>query len=472
MLIKEVRLPQSRLGFLVSDVSHWQGSINFSQMKAAGVQAVMIKSTESNWFLSSKFHQFMADATAVYGEKHLVLPYHYYRFNVDPVSQATHALQALSPYAARALVVDVEDVDNSAVGKADELKLFLDIIEYETGYQPIIYTGSWWWTFARWGSTVPWAKNYYLVEAEYVADPKPPAYSDLQVSLNIVKSKDPFLSTDFDPAKLLTWQFTSKLRASDYGATSTYIDMQWCKMTPSAYRAAVLTNSDITADPRGVTPPPPPPPPPPPTGNIDTLPYLRGANGIQTDNELIGQTQTKNYQWVTPDGKEWALVKGTDGKGTTEYYYEDGKYIYRLFDTSENSILGWWYAHYTNGIQGAPWLPRFVSIGATYTFSKQVSHYTWPCDIRDGLNKVGVVDTIQVVALHDSVELGTGKVVEDVLELRWLEGNETYLYARDLGLVKFEGPGQKGEYAATLEGRAPLTWESPSCITEERYYAP
>ena len=449
-------------GFLVSDVSHHQGTMNFSQTKSGGVQAVMIKATESNYFTSSKFSQFVSDARAVYGsDKHLVIPYHYYRFNVSPESQAAYFLAALESLSMQKwpTMIDIEDPDNSAVGKAGELKKFLDIVEYVTGYRPILYTGSWWWTNARWGGAVSWAKNYFVVEAEYVADPAYPAYADLDKSLGIASGMKPSLASDFDPGKILTHQFSSKIKGSLFGATSQYIDMQLCHLTMSEYKSAVMTPSTITSDPRIGQ------------GNIDTLGYLRGDNGVQTDNQLIGQTQTYNYQHTTPDGKEWVLAKGSDGKGTVEYYYHDDNYIYRLYDTSENSVLGWWYAHYTNGKQGAVWLPRKVSVGEVFTSVKQVSHYQNSCTIRDGLDKIMVTDSLRVVALHDTYTLTNGVKVNDVLELYWIEGGETYLFAKGLGLIGFYVAGQKGEYTNTLFGRSPLTWTAPSCITSERFFA-
>ncbi len=201
-----------------------------------------------------------------------------------------------------------------------------------------------------------------------------------------------------------------------------------------------------------------PPVPPPPVNKIDLLPYLRGANGLQLDTDATSFTQTYNTQWF---GDAWRLIKG--GNKQYEYLYADSKYIYRREDTSQGNDI--FYIHKTNGKQGAPWLNRFMAIGETSVFSKQVQHYWNNCSPR--LPLANVTDSIKLVAKHSSYFFNkTGKTVNDVIELKWLEGGETYFFGKDKGLIGFKDPVIDSQFSGVLEGREPLLYNTPACVID------
>lgn len=211
-------------------------------------------------------------------------------------------------------------------------------------------------------------------------------------------------------------------------------------------------------------PEPPPAPEPPPTTKIDMLQYLRGANNLQLDTDATTYTQTYNTQWF---GDAWRLIKG--GNGQYEYLYADSKYIYRREDTSQGNDI--FYIHLTNGKQGAPWLNRFMAVGEISVFTKQVQHYWNNCTPR--LPLATVTDSIKLVKHHVSYTFNkTNKTVNDVIELLWVEGGETYFFGKDKGLIGFKDITHDSQFSGILEGRAPLSYVVPSCVTDsEKYYA-
>lgn len=451
---------------LVSDVSHWQGAIDFGIMRSKGVQALMIKATESTNFIDPSAQTYYNDALASGFVEELTTFYHFYRFNKDPVAQAEYFVnrvkQITGGVISCALVVDMEDTIYSAIGKDNEFKLFMDTLEFLSGFRPVIYTASWWWTVARWGKKLPWVDRYALVEAEYRLDPPSPTDEniDLDYVLKQLQGQNPTISSEF--SKWWFWQFTSKVRGKDFGVASKNVDMQFVNGGPVELKFVYTLEGSVTVDPR------PSPIPDPQPGNIDALAYLRAPDGYMSDNDAVVFTQAYNTQWEDPDESVWNLVKGSDNKGWTEQYYTDGTYIYRTFDTSENSDLGWWYAQFTNGVLGAIWLPRYVQEGATYVSDKQVEHYTNPCEVR--LPLTGVTDTLKVVKLHSSVVLPSGKTLEDVLELYWVEGQETYYFGKNRGLVGFMNSSIASGWTSDLSGRPPMTWTKPTCLGDAKYF--
>ena len=154
------------------DVSHYQLMIDWPKVKAAGKLFAFIKATESNYFTDSQFSRNWASAKAA---GLLRGAYHFYRFGVTPQSQVDRFLSVVgSDLGELPLVVDVEDTQ-FAHPSPNDLKTFIDLLQQRTGRKPIIYTASWYWNTTRWGSSVPWAKDYDLWAASYTTSPLIPS---------------------------------------------------------------------------------------------------------------------------------------------------------------------------------------------------------------------------------------------------------------------------------------------------------
>jgi lysozyme len=149
------------------DLSHWQLSVNWSQVKAGGIGYAFIKASEGNQYVDPMFAANWAGARSV------AMPrgaYHYYRFGVP--GQASHFLSVVGKDRGELpMVVDVEDL--SAPPNMVELKSFIDMLT-SNGSRPMIYTGAWWWNAARLGGPIPWAEEYDLWVA-WIPDTPAPA---------------------------------------------------------------------------------------------------------------------------------------------------------------------------------------------------------------------------------------------------------------------------------------------------------
>ncbi len=154
------------------DVSHWQGNINWSQVKNSGIEFAFTKATEGVNFTDSKFHTNMAGATAA---GVLVGPYHFARPEskngvpftsyaggpllpgtdpyLDAVSEASDFVDAISPYYNSGSyllpVLDLEkdpDFGNLALERefvSRWAQIFSDTVNDSLGVRPMIYSGLW-----------------------------------------------------------------------------------------------------------------------------------------------------------------------------------------------------------------------------------------------------------------------------------------------------------------------------------------
>jgi GH25 family lysozyme M1 (1,4-beta-N-acetylmuramidase) len=136
------------------DVSRWQGDINWSAVKNAGVEFAFCKATEGVDFVDIKFLQNMNNASAagVY-----IGPYHFARINsnvsnpLDAVSEAHDFVDAIEPFyqtPGKFLrpVIDVENYAEKGSLTANRTYLsqwvrdFAGVVEARLGLTPIIYT--------------------------------------------------------------------------------------------------------------------------------------------------------------------------------------------------------------------------------------------------------------------------------------------------------------------------------------------
>lgn len=155
------------------DVSHYQGTVNWSSVKNAGILFAYAKATDGNTYTDPQFHtnwQAMQAAGILRGA------YHFYETNDDPVTQAQNFIKAVGSLAATDLppVVDIE-IFKGAYGSASvsaNLQIWLDTVEKALLRKPMIYTNT-----NFWNETVNADfSTYPLWIAEYgVSQPKIPS---------------------------------------------------------------------------------------------------------------------------------------------------------------------------------------------------------------------------------------------------------------------------------------------------------
>jgi GH25 family lysozyme M1 (1,4-beta-N-acetylmuramidase) len=134
------------------DVSHWNGTIDFSKVSAAGVKAVYAKATNGTSNTDNTFDGNIKNARA---QGMLVGGYHFLLSQQDPTAQAAHFVTFTEKY--KLDLLPVVDVEWDMKGKTDQWKSvpaaarvamvgrFCDEIRTRTGRLPLIYTATSWW---------------------------------------------------------------------------------------------------------------------------------------------------------------------------------------------------------------------------------------------------------------------------------------------------------------------------------------
>jgi GH25 family lysozyme M1 (1,4-beta-N-acetylmuramidase) len=130
------------------DVSHWQGTIDWAKVKAAGKKFAFLKASEHTSFVDDKYATNRANAKA---QGILVGAYHFARPDTsvnDAINEADHFIDTAKPVAGELLpVLDLEvsggltDAQVAAWAKA-----FLDRVYERTGVKGAIYMSPSFWT--------------------------------------------------------------------------------------------------------------------------------------------------------------------------------------------------------------------------------------------------------------------------------------------------------------------------------------
>jgi lysozyme len=121
------------------DVSHHNGSIDWTKVAADGVDFAFIKTTDGTGFTDAKF---AANWKAAKANGIASGPYHFFRPSEDGKEQAKHFIDHIDLKSGDLRpVVDVEVIDHSGAKKyLNELQEFLDTVEDKVKVKPIIYT--------------------------------------------------------------------------------------------------------------------------------------------------------------------------------------------------------------------------------------------------------------------------------------------------------------------------------------------
>lgn len=122
------------------DLSKWQGSANFGQIKSAGKYYVFVKVTEGISSVDPYYAQNVANARAA---GLWVGSYHFYVTQDTPQAQFANLSKHLSLQSGDLPpVVDIEVLSKpGAPNLTTELMQFLSLIEQKYGVKPIIYSG-------------------------------------------------------------------------------------------------------------------------------------------------------------------------------------------------------------------------------------------------------------------------------------------------------------------------------------------
>jgi lysozyme len=165
------------------DVSHYKNHIDWNRVKASGIDYAIIKATEANNFIDSRFDYNWTQARRV----GLIRgAYHFFRPLVDPVSQAQHFLRVVGSILHKTDLPPVLDVEVypdfikneykkiSSSERQQRVKIWLQTIEAATGRVPMIYTNFYTWRDYLGNNEV--LSRYPLWIAAYKVDkPKIPA---------------------------------------------------------------------------------------------------------------------------------------------------------------------------------------------------------------------------------------------------------------------------------------------------------
>jgi GH25 family lysozyme M1 (1,4-beta-N-acetylmuramidase) len=128
------------------DVSYYQGNINWTSVKNAGIKFAFLRVSDGTGFKDPKFATYWAQAKAA---GLIVGTYQFFRPSQDVVAQADILINALGgSYTPGDLppVIDVEaDGGLSPATVAARVRTWVDRVKLKLGVDPIVYTGKYFW---------------------------------------------------------------------------------------------------------------------------------------------------------------------------------------------------------------------------------------------------------------------------------------------------------------------------------------
>jgi GH25 family lysozyme M1 (1,4-beta-N-acetylmuramidase) len=159
------------------DVSYFQGDINWTSVKNAGIKFAFVRVSDGNTFLDPKFQQNWNGAKSV---GIIRGAYQFFRPNQDVVAQANLMLSTMGPLQPGDLppVIDVESTGGlSPATVAARVGQWISIVESATGRKPIIYAGKFFWQdnvqSAAFSSYPLWHAQYTTNSCPNIADQWP-----------------------------------------------------------------------------------------------------------------------------------------------------------------------------------------------------------------------------------------------------------------------------------------------------------
>ncbi len=123
---------------LVVDLSHYQATVDFNALYAAGVRAVVLKATEGTSCVDAAF----ARRAALLPEAGLLRGAYHFGEDADGQAQADHFLATAKPTAGVLCVLDVERGPNGRSMTLAQAEAFVRALFVATGRYPVIYGGA------------------------------------------------------------------------------------------------------------------------------------------------------------------------------------------------------------------------------------------------------------------------------------------------------------------------------------------
>jgi lysozyme len=129
------------------DCSRHQGTVNWSQVRAAGHSFAFIKATEGTAYNYAFWYK--DNALRVIGAGLVLGAYHFLRADSDPAAQARYFKQIVGSFDGKVAILDVETAANGTKPNITHVRAFANEFErIEPGHPLIIYTGHWYWVGA------------------------------------------------------------------------------------------------------------------------------------------------------------------------------------------------------------------------------------------------------------------------------------------------------------------------------------
>jgi lysozyme len=122
------------------DASHWQGSIDWAQVKGSGRTFAVVKATEGTTYVDTEF---AANWAGMKQQGVVRSAYHFFHANLDPIAQADHFLQVIGPLEVGDLppMLDVELADGQTGATITSTAIqWLDYVAMKTGIKPIFHS--------------------------------------------------------------------------------------------------------------------------------------------------------------------------------------------------------------------------------------------------------------------------------------------------------------------------------------------
>lgn len=189
--------------WILPDVSHWQGPINYHTMLLAGAKGLIIKCTQGVSIFDSRFTVNWAGALQ---EGIPRGAYHWYEPEMNPITQAEWFWNHVHELGELPLWLDVEDSYAIPGDYADRLHSCLERLTILSGAKPGIYTRASYWKVYL-SKAMGWADFYQLWIAHYK------------------ETAGPTVCLPWTPQSWQLWQFTSHGTGPKYGTTSLNIDL-------------------------------------------------------------------------------------------------------------------------------------------------------------------------------------------------------------------------------------------------------
>jgi len=208
----------------LADISHWQKDINFVKFSNQDLNGVIIRAGSINYVTGIPYADYRFEINSDKCAEHFdVLGFYWFwRANQDPRIQAEFFANLIK-YKKWNLppIADVETSNNIPASiLVPRLKIFLDILQAETGKKPLIYTRASFWNLAI--GNLSWANNYDLWCARYR-----PLDSNLEPDLTGPWSDGKFKPANWNTWKLWQYSADGNNLGSKYGVGSDSIDLNY-----------------------------------------------------------------------------------------------------------------------------------------------------------------------------------------------------------------------------------------------------